>query len=152
MDKWVPGRVVACTSISTSVANRGGMFLQTCRQTAATILVVEEYRRLEPSHHYCDWAGEYLNHAFQLSIPYQISHYWILYAKNASQIKGELEPIITDSFLCTELPQPPRIYKLAEPCDSKGRISTKRPAAMKSAPLVYTGAAVCKFANIATMG
>jgi hypothetical protein len=43
-------------------------------------------------------------------------------------------------------------YKLAFPLDSNGRISTNSPAAMNSAPLTYTGAAVSRFAYIATTG
>lgn len=43
-------------------------------------------------------------------------------------------------------------YKLALPCDSNGIPITKSPARMNRAPLVYTGAEVSRFANIAMMG
>ena len=44
------------------------------------------------------------------------------------------------------------IYKLAFPWLSNGSIATNKPAAKKRAPLVYTGAVVSRFANIATSG
>lgn len=47
---------------------------------------------------------------------------------------------------------PDTSYKLDFPCDSKGKTITSRPAAMNKAPLVYTGADVSRFANIAMMG
>jgi len=40
----------------------------------------------------------------------------------------------------------------ALPLDSNGRMITRIPAAINSAPLVYTGAEVWRFANMATMG
>lgn len=45
-----------------------------------------------------------------------------------------------------------RHYKLAFPCDSNGNKATKQPATMNNAPLVYTGAEVSKFANMAMIG
>ena len=48
--------------------------------------------------------------------------------------------------------QNPDVYILALPLDSNGSNSTKMPAAMKSAPLTYTGALVSRLANMATMG
>ena len=44
------------------------------------------------------------------------------------------------------------IYKLAFPWLSNGRIATNNPATKNRAPLVYTGAVVSRFANIATIG
>lgn len=43
-------------------------------------------------------------------------------------------------------------YIAALPLDSNGMISTSSPETMKSAPLVYTGAAVSRLANMAMMG
>ena len=43
-------------------------------------------------------------------------------------------------------------YKLALPWDSKGKIMQINPAAMNRAPEVYTGALVCRSANIAMIG
>lgn len=50
----------------------------------------------------------------------------------------------------TDKVSPP--HKLAFPCVSKGMSSTSSPATINSAPLVYTGAAVSRFANIAIIG
>lgn len=47
---------------------------------------------------------------------------------------------------------PDTSYKLDLPCDSNGKTITSRPAAMNKAPLVYTGADVSRFANIAMIG
>jgi hypothetical protein len=50
-------------------------------------------------------------------------------------------------------PKPPSMpQRAALPLDSKGSAITKRPAAINKAPLVYTGAAVWRSANMATMG
>lgn len=43
-------------------------------------------------------------------------------------------------------------YKLAFPWLSNGNTKTSSPAAMNSAPLVYTGAEVSRLANIAIIG
>jgi hypothetical protein len=44
------------------------------------------------------------------------------------------------------------VHRLAFPLVSNGRRTTASPAAIKRAPLVYTGADVLRFANMATMG
>ena len=57
-------------------------------------------------------------------------------ATPVSQIKENcVTPAIHPSYSSTD-------YKLAFPLGSKGRIITRSPAAMNSAPLTYTGAAV----------
>ena len=50
------------------------------------------------------------------------------------------------------LPSHVHHYKLALPRDSNGSSTTQIPAAIKSAPLVYTGADVVKSAYVATIG
>jgi len=57
-------------------------------------------------------------------------------AAPVSQIKEKyVTPVIHQIYSSTD-------YKLAFPLGSKGRIITRSPAAMNSAPLTYTGAAV----------
>lgn len=45
-----------------------------------------------------------------------------------------------------------KCYKLAIPLDSYGIKETNNPAAINKTPLRYTGAAVCKSANMAIIG
>lgn len=60
---------------------------------------------------------------------------------------------LTDKFqLCFRNPIQLGCYSAAFPRDSKGSINTSAPAAMKRAPLVYTGAEVWRLANMATIG
>lgn len=61
---------------------------------------------------------------------------------------GELQQrVVMDHLHSTEYD-----YKLAFPLVSNGNAATASPAAMNRAPLVYTGAAVFKLANIPTIG
>lgn len=56
------------------------------------------------------------------------------------------------SYLGLKAPNIPTNYMLAFPRLSNGSTSTNSPAAQNKAPLTYTGAALSKSANIATIG
>ena len=95
-----------------------------------------------PAHDTCKWS----NLEAKLSTS---SHLTVLSAQCFSQHSSGPRFVVTPSSC-------PRAHgsdhKLAVPCGSKGRKITINPAAMNNAPLVYTGAEVWRFANMAIIG